>query len=64
VRNLLRQMLPPRVDVIASGGLITPHDVESAIEEGAAAAEVFTGLIYYGPSLVVESVEALSGKMR
>ena len=45
--------------VISSGGVMTPDDVKKRLEMGAALVQVYTGLIYYGPALVKDAVNAL-----
>ncbi len=59
VRRRLRRVLPPAIDLVASGGLMTPEDIVRALGEGSRAAEVFTGLVYYGPALVRDAVRSL-----
>jgi dihydroorotate dehydrogenase len=38
--------------VIASGGVMTPHDTQEKIDAGATLVQLYTGLIYSGPGLV------------
>ncbi len=64
IRRRLRALLPAEVDVVASGGMMTPADIAGALAEGAQAVEVLTGLVYYGPALVADAVAALGGKIR
>ena len=37
--------------VVACGGIFTPDDVRAALDAGASAVQVYTGLIYAGPAL-------------
>ena len=52
--SALRGSMP----VIASGGIMTAGDAASRLSAGAALVQLYTGLIYRGPRLVRECVEA------
>jgi dihydroorotate dehydrogenase len=43
-----------KLPIIAAGGIMNRQDAEAAINTGASLVQVFTGLIYKGPSLVKE----------
>ncbi len=47
-----------RLPVIAAGGVMTPDDATRSIEAGAALVQVYTGLIYAGPSFIKAIVRA------
>lgn len=46
--------------VIASGGVMTPLDVIKRLDAGAVLVQLYSGMIYYGPTLVRDSLTALS----
>jgi len=64
VRKRLRALLPASVDVVASGGLMNPVDIVQALQGGSRAAEVFTGLVYYGPALVGHTLALLENALK
>ncbi len=47
-----------RLPVIASGGTMSPSDAQEKLDAGATLVQLYTGLIYEGPGLVREIVEA------
>ncbi len=49
-----------RLPIIGVGGIMNPEDAKIMLDNGAALIQVYTGLIYAGPGLVREIVEALS----
>ncbi len=49
----------PRLPIIGVGGIITPADARAKLEAGAALVQVFTGLVYAGPTLPRRIVAAL-----
>jgi dihydroorotate dehydrogenase len=48
-----------RLPVIGVGGIITPNEAQLMLDAGASLIQVYTGLIYSGPSLVRKILEAL-----
>jgi dihydroorotate dehydrogenase len=44
--------------VIASGGVMSPRDAQEKIDAGASLVQLYTGLIYYGPGLVKDTLNA------
>lgn len=46
-----------KLPIIAAGGILNRYDAEAAINAGASLLQVFTGLIYRGPSLVREILQ-------
>ena len=59
VRQLATQ-LHGDVPIIASGGVMTPADAQNKLDAGASLVQIYTGLIYQGPSLVHQIARALS----
>ena len=59
VIRLLRQHLGPQFPIIGVGGILSGYDAVSKIEAGADVVQIYTGLIYKGPSLVHEVAKAL-----
>jgi len=41
-----------KLPVMASGGVMTPHDADKLFDAGAVLVQVLSGFVYYGPSLV------------
>ncbi len=52
VRRRIIERIQGRSTLIACGGLVTPGDVARALDEGAALAQIYTGLVLEGPDLV------------
>jgi dihydroorotate dehydrogenase len=55
----LRARLPKNVVLIGVGGISEGADARSKIDAGAALVQFYSGLIYRGPTLIRECVEAL-----
>jgi dihydroorotate dehydrogenase len=47
------------IELIASGGVMQPADVKSRLAAGATLVQIYTGMIYYGPRLVKDSIDQL-----
>lgn len=56
----LRAALGPRFPIIGVGGVLSAEDARQKIEAGADLVQLYTGLIYRGPALVVEAAQALA----
>ncbi len=54
------RLLEGALPVVSVGGVITPEDVRRRLEMGAALVQVYTGLVYYGPALVRDSLKRLA----
>jgi len=48
-----------KIPIISAGGIMSPDDAKKRLALGASLVQVYTGLIYRGPNLVREIVEAL-----
>lgn len=48
-----------RLPVIATGGILAAADARAALQAGASLVQLYTGLVYRGPGLVREILEAL-----
>ncbi|HEY5863498.1 MAG TPA: quinone-dependent dihydroorotate dehydrogenase, partial [Casimicrobiaceae bacterium] len=59
IRTLARA-LDGALPIIGVGGILSGADAKAKIGAGAALVQVYTGLIYRGPALVAECVEALA----
>jgi len=53
------KLVDGRVPIVSVGGIMTPEDAKRRLDMGAALIQVYTGLIYRGPGLVREIVEAI-----
>ena len=51
-----------KIPIIAVGGIMSGADAKAALNAGASLVQVFTGLIYRGPGLVKEIIEATTAK--
>ena len=59
--RIWRRALPQSVAVIGCGGICTGEDARACSEAGADLIQVYTGLIYAGPTLVAQAAAALAG---
>jgi dihydroorotate dehydrogenase len=59
VVRLLHQHLKGRIPIIGIGGIVAPSGALQKLRNGASLVQLYTGLIYRGPSLVSETVWAL-----
>jgi dihydroorotate dehydrogenase len=57
----LHAALAGEVPIIGAGGILSGADAREKIAAGAELVQFYTGLIYRGPVLVRECVEALAG---
>ena len=55
----LQQELKGQIPIIGSGGIDGVQNAQEKIEAGAELLQVYSGLIYHGPSLVKELVKAI-----
>lgn len=55
----LRAALGSRYPIIGVGGVMSAEDAVSKIRAGADAVQIYTGLIYEGPELVVKAARAI-----
>lgn len=55
----LHRLLQDEVPIIGVGGILSASDAREKISAGAKLVQVYTGLIYRGPALVRECIEAL-----
>jgi len=51
--------LDGRIPVVSAGGIMRPEDAKRRLDMGAALVQVYTGLVYAGPGLVKEIIQAL-----
>ena len=61
VARALGEAVQGEVPVIGVGGILSGADARAKIAAGASLVQVYTGLIYRGPALVRECVDALCG---
>lgn len=60
----LRRALPPQTPLIGVGGIASTEDAWEHLMAGADAVQLYTGLIYQGPTLVSDVVRGLRQKVR
>jgi dihydroorotate dehydrogenase len=61
VIRALRQALPPRYPIVGVGGVMSGADARAKLEAGADLVQLYTGLIYAGPTLVGDCARAMRG---
>jgi dihydroorotate dehydrogenase len=59
VLRRMRARLPDGIPIIGVGGITSGADAVAKMSAGAALTQVYSGLIYQGPSLVYDCVEAI-----
>ncbi len=57
-----RQALPNDMPIIAAGGIMSAEDALAKIDAGAALLQIYSGLIYQGPSLIKDIVESIEAR--
>jgi dihydroorotate dehydrogenase len=60
VISLLRAILGPAFPIVGVGGVMSGADAQAKIAAGANLVQIYTGLIYRGPTLVTEVAQALA----
>ncbi|AHE98404.1 quinone-dependent dihydroorotate dehydrogenase [Thioalkalivibrio paradoxus] len=63
VIRTLSRTLDGAVPIIGVGGILSGQDAVDKIRAGASLVQIYTGLIYRGPGLVRECVQALAGEV-
>jgi len=59
VLRMLRTRLPENIPLIGVGGILSGADAAKKMAAGASLVQVYTGLIYHGPQLIGECVDAM-----
>ena len=59
VVKLLAAHLNGRCPIIAVGGILSAEDAQEKLKAGASLVQIYTGLIYQGPTLIAEIVRSL-----
>ena len=59
----LAQALGGKIPVIGAGGIMSGAGAREKVAAGASLVQVYTGLIYRGPALVLECIEALCARV-
>ncbi|MDH5693665.1 MAG: dihydroorotate dehydrogenase (quinone), partial [Gammaproteobacteria bacterium] len=60
VLRALVDALGGKIPVIASGGVMNAQDVVDKLDAGASLVQLYSGLVYTGPTLIRESVDAVN----
>ena len=58
----MAQRLDGKVPLVGVGGILRGADAAAKFDAGASLVQVYTGLVYRGPALVAECVDALRGR--
>jgi len=59
VLRRLRTRLPENIPMIGVGGILHGADAATKMAAGASLVQVYTGLVYRGPALIEECVDAM-----
>ena len=59
VLRRLRTLLPEHIPMVGVGGILSGADAATKCSAGASLVQVYTGLVYRGPALIGECVEAM-----
>ena len=59
VLRMLRTRMPERIPLIGVGGILSGADAAKKMAAGASLVQLYTGLVYRGPTLIGECVEAM-----
>lgn len=57
--RLLKERLGNQIPIIGVGGIMSSHDAKEKIEAGASLIQLYSGLIYRGPKLILECAATL-----
>jgi dihydroorotate dehydrogenase len=60
VLAVLRKALPPQIALIGVGGITCGQDAVDKLELGAELVQFYTGMVYRGPELVAECLQAIA----
>lgn len=60
VIRILAGELQGRCPIIAAGGILSAEDAQEKLAAGASLVQIYTGLIYQGPQLIVDIVRSLN----
>jgi dihydroorotate dehydrogenase len=59
ILRMLRTRLPESIPLIGVGGILDGGDAATKMAAGATLVQIYTGLVYRGPALIHECVEAM-----
>jgi dihydroorotate dehydrogenase len=62
VLRAMRQRLGTQIPLIGVGGIVDGAGAAAKIEAGAALVQIYTGMVYRGPALIGDCVEAIRGR--
>ena len=62
VLRAMRQRLRDTIPIVGVGGIVSGADAAAKIDAGASLVQFYTGMIYRGPALIRESIEAIRGR--
>jgi len=55
----MRKRVGGQLDIIGVGGILNGHDAAEKIDAGASLVQIYSGMVYRGPALVAECVDAI-----
>jgi dihydroorotate dehydrogenase len=58
----LRKTLPPSIALIGVGGITRGQDAVDKLDLGAELVQFYTGMVYRGPELVAECLQAIADR--
>jgi dihydroorotate dehydrogenase len=58
----MAQRLAGRIPIMGVGGIVTGKDAAAKIDAGASLVQFYTGMVYRGPALIGECVEAIRNR--
>jgi dihydroorotate dehydrogenase len=64
VIRMLAKALDGALPIIGVGGILSGDDAKEKIDAGASLVQLYTGLVYRGPELVAECVQALAPRLQ
>ena len=60
ILKLLKQAVGEDIPIISAGGIMTPACAKARLDAGASLVQLYTGLVYQGPSLLTQCINTLS----
>ena len=58
--TVLSEQLDGQIPIIASGGVMSPRDIQQKLALGASLVQIYSGFIYHGPALIHSGVKSIN----